>query len=254
MFGMAGTATATTCTGTSAARWKQPLLPPPFRRRQHQRQPVIVSFKNNNNNNNKPNDMDRVLKEAWQNANDNFERFLFEAKKTAQRIDRQYSVSQRLSSAASAASARAREIDRDFQIGIKYRNFTSDFALNWPKYRVQISKFLDSPVGKSFTTIFFIWFAFSGWLFRFLIIATWVLPFAGPLLIGTLANNLVIKGACPNCKTQFAGYKNQVVRCTSCGNIVWQPKDKGDFFTRGGKNKSASKSDPNIIDVDFEEK
>jgi hypothetical protein len=77
--------------------------------------------------------MDRVLKEAWQNANDNFERFLFEAKKTAQRIDRQYSVSQRLSSAASAASARAREIDRDFQIGIKYRNFTSDFALNWPK-------------------------------------------------------------------------------------------------------------------------
>jgi hypothetical protein len=130
MFGMAGTATATTCTGTSAARWKQPLLPPPFRRRQHQRQPVIVSFKNNNN---KPNDMDRVLKEAWQNANDNFERFLFEAKKTAQRIDRQYSVSQRLSSAASAASARAREIDRDFQIGIKYRNFTSDFALNWPK-------------------------------------------------------------------------------------------------------------------------
>ncbi|WJX49559.1 hypothetical protein P8452_35977 [Trifolium repens] len=250
---MAGTATATatTCTGTSAARWKQPLLPPPFRRRQHQRQPVIVSFKNNNN---KPNDMDRVLKEAWQNANDNFERFLFEAKKTAQRIDRQYSVSQRLSSAASAASARAREIDRDFQIGIKYRNFTSDFALNWPKYRVQISKFLDSPVGKSFTTIFFIWFAFSGWLFRFLIIATWVLPFAGPLLIGTLANNLVIKGACPNCKTQFAGYKNQVVRCTSCGNIVWQPKDKGDFFTRGGKNKSASKSDPNIIDVDFEEK
>lgn len=75
---MAGTATATTCTGTSAARWQQPLLPPPFRRRQHQRQPVIVSFKNNNN---KPNDMDRVLKEAWQNANDNFERFLFEAKK-----------------------------------------------------------------------------------------------------------------------------------------------------------------------------
>jgi dsDNA-specific endonuclease/ATPase MutS2 len=132
MFGMAGTATATTCTGTSAARWKQPLLPPPFRRRQHQRQPVIVSFKNNNNN--KPNDMDRVLKEAWQNANDNFERFLFEAKKTAQRIDRQYSVSQRLSSAASAASARAREIDRDFQIGIKYRNFTSGFALNWPKF------------------------------------------------------------------------------------------------------------------------
>ncbi|KAI8013278.1 hypothetical protein LOK49_LG05G00378 [Camellia lanceoleosa] len=30
-------------------------------------------------------------------------------------------------------------------------------------------------------------------LFRFLIFATWILPFAGPLLIGTVANNLVIK-------------------------------------------------------------
>lgn len=62
------------------------------------------------------------------------------------------------------------------------------------------------------------------------------------------------QGSCPNCKTQFAGYKNQVVRCTKCGNTVWQPKGKGDFFTRGGRNNSSSKSDPNIIDVDFEEK
>lgn len=41
--------------------------------------------------------------------------------------------------------------------------------------------------------IFFLWFALSGWLFRCLILATWILPFAGPLLIGTVANNLVIK-------------------------------------------------------------
>lgn len=244
---MAGTATAT-ATGTSV-RW-QPLLPfPPntITRRRRQRQTVIVNF-------NKGNDMDRVLRDAWQTANDGFERFLFEAKKTAERIDRRYSVSHRLSSVASAAADRARVIDRDFEIGLKYRNFTSDFARNWPQYRIQLSKFLDSPIGKSFSTIFFIWFALSGWLFRILIIATWVLPFAGPLLIGTLANSLVIKGACPACKTQFAGYKNQVIRCTSCGNIVWQPKSKGDPFSRGGRNPSASKSDPKIIDVDFEEK
>lgn len=42
-------------------------------------------------------------------------------------------------------------------------------------------------------TLFFVWFALSGWLFRILIFATWVLPFAGPLLIGAVANNLVIK-------------------------------------------------------------
>jgi len=129
MFAMTNTATA--CTGTSL-RWQQPYLAPFNRRCRHHRhrQPVTVSFKNNNN---KPNDMDRVLKEAWQNANDGFERLLFEAKKTAERIDRQYSVSKRFASVASAAADRAREIDRDFEIGVKYRNFSSDFALNWPR-------------------------------------------------------------------------------------------------------------------------
>ncbi len=60
------------------------------------------------------------------------------------------------------------------------------------------------------------------------------------------------QGACPACKRQFVGYKNQIIRCASCGNTVWQPK--GDFFSRGGKGSSPSKSDPDIIDVEFEEK
>lgn len=44
-----------------------------------------------------------------------------------------------------------------------------------------------------FQTIFFLWFVLSGWLFRSLILATWVLPIAGPLLLGAVANNLVVK-------------------------------------------------------------
>lgn len=62
------------------------------------------------------------------------------------------------------------------------------------------------------------------------------------------------QGSCPACKKQFAGYKNQIVRCTSCGNIVWQRQ--GDFFPGGrkGTTPSSSKSDPEIIDVEFEEK
>ncbi|XP_057457053.1 uncharacterized protein LOC130747994 [Lotus japonicus] len=237
--------------GTAALRWQPfPCVPPPNTRIRHlQRQPVrlVVTVKAKK-------DADRVWKEAWRTANDGFDRFFFEAKKTAERIDRRYSLFHRLSSVARSAADRVREIDRDFEIGIRYRAFTLDFSRNWPNYRRQLSKFIDSPVGRSFATIFFIWFALSGWLFRILIIATWVLPFAGPLLIGTLANNLVIKGACPNCKTQFAGYKSQVIRCTSCGNIVWQPKAKGDFFSGGGRRTSSSKSDPEIIDVEFEEK
>ncbi|XP_022744674.1 uncharacterized protein LOC111295444 isoform X1 [Durio zibethinus] len=191
-------------------------------------------------------------KDAWRTANDGFEQFVFEAKKTAERLDRQYSVSRRLSSVVRSATDRAREIDREFEIGLRWRTFTMDFSRNWPRYRKQLNDFLDTPLGKSFATIFFLWFALSGWLFRFLICAIWILPFAGPLLIGTVANNLVIKGACPACKRQFVGYKNQIIRCASCGNIVWQPE--GDFFRRDSRGTASRKSEPEIIDVEFEEK
>ncbi|KAL3713998.1 hypothetical protein ACJRO7_006018 [Eucalyptus globulus] len=196
-------------------------------------------------------------RDAWRSANDRFELFIFEARKTAERIDRRYSVSRRLGAVAQSASDRAREIDREFEIGQRWRTFTLDFSRNWPRYRRGLNDFMETPLGRGFATIFFLWFALSGWLFRCLIFATWILPFAGPLLIGTVANNLIIKGACPACKRQFVGYKNQIVRCANCGNIVWQPK--GDFFSRdgfpgGGRRNTSSKSEPDIIDVEFEEK
>ncbi|KAH9734558.1 hypothetical protein KPL71_017417 [Citrus sinensis] len=173
-------------------------------------------------------------RDAWRTANNGFEQLVFEAKKTAERIDRQYSVSRRLNSAARTAAVRARELDREFAISVRWRSFRMDFSRNWPR------------------TIFFLWFALSGWLFRILILATWVLPIAAPLLIGTVANNFVIKGACPACKREFIGSKSQIIRCAGCGNIVWQPE--GDFFSRNGGGKKSTKSDDDIIDVDFEEK
>ncbi|ONI25841.1 hypothetical protein PRUPE_2G322900 [Prunus persica] len=197
-------------------------------------------------------DIGSFARDAWRSANDGFERFLFEAKKTAERLDRRYALSHRFDTIAQSAAARAREIDRDLEIGTRWRAFSMDFSRNLPRYRKQLNDFLETPLGRSFATIFFLWFALSGWLFRLLIFATWVLPFAAPLVIGAVANNLVIKGACPACKRQFVGYKNQVIRCASCGNTVWQPK--GDFFSRDGRGPSSSKSEPEIIDVEFEEK
>ncbi|KAM1127086.1 uncharacterized protein LOC126628714 [Malus sylvestris] len=197
-------------------------------------------------------DIGSFAKDAWRSANDGFERFLFEAKKTAERLDRQYALSRRFDTIARSAAARAREMDRELEIGTRWRAFSMDFSRNWPRYRKQLSDSLETPLGRSFATIFFLWFALSGWLFRILFFATWVLPFAAPLLIGA-ANNLVIKGACPACKRQFVGYKNQVIRCGSCGNTVWQPKS--DFSSRDGRGgPSSSKSEPEIIDVEFEEK
>lgn len=72
-------------------------------------------------------------RDAWSSANDGFEQLVFEAKKTAERIDRQYAVSRRLSSAARAASDRAREIDREFKISVRWRALSMDFSRNWPR-------------------------------------------------------------------------------------------------------------------------
>ncbi|XP_031379365.1 uncharacterized protein LOC116194644 [Punica granatum] len=193
-------------------------------------------------------------RDAWRSANNGFELFIFEARKTAERLDRHYALSRRLSAVAQSAADRARDLDREFEIRQRWRTFTLDFSRNWPRYRKELNDYLETPLGRCFATIFFLWFALSGWLFRCLIFATWILPFAGPLLIGTVANNLIIKGDCPACKRQFVGYKNQVIRCASCGNIVWQPK--GDFFSGGGRgpNTSSKSSQPDIIDVEFEEK
>lgn len=77
-----------------------------------------------------------ALKDAWLTANDRFEQFVFEAKKTAERLDRQYSLSRRISSVVQSATDRARELDRELEIGIRWRTFTMDFRRNWPRVRV----------------------------------------------------------------------------------------------------------------------
>lgn len=74
-----------------------------------------------------------LWRDAWRSANDGFEQLLFETKKTAERIDREYSVSRRLSAVAESAAGRARELDRDFEVTQRWRTFTLDFSRNWPK-------------------------------------------------------------------------------------------------------------------------
>lgn len=78
-------------------------------------------------------------RDAWRSANDGFEQLVFEARKTAERIDRQYSVSRRLSSAARTAVDRAREIDRELEIGVRWRTFSMDFSRNWPRVCLRLS-------------------------------------------------------------------------------------------------------------------
>ncbi|CAH9110089.1 unnamed protein product [Cuscuta europaea] len=191
-------------------------------------------------------------KDALRRANDGFENFVFETKKTAERIDRRYGLLQRLSAAAESTTYRAREIDREFEITSRWRTFTFDFRRNSPMYKKKLKDFLDTPLGKTLGTGFFIWFAVSGLLFRFLVFGTLVLPIAAPLLIGLVANTLVINGECPACRRQFIGYKTQTICCTSCGSIVWKPQ--GDLFSKGSQRTKSSKSQPDVIDVEFEEK
>lgn len=77
----------------------------------------------------------KAWRDAWRTANDGFEQFVFEAKKTAERIDREYAVSRRLSSAASSAGDRAREIDREYGISPRVRTLSADFSRNFPKVK-----------------------------------------------------------------------------------------------------------------------
>ncbi|KAG6519314.1 hypothetical protein ZIOFF_022807 [Zingiber officinale] len=52
------------------------------------------------------------------------------------------------------------------------------------------------------------------------ILATWILLFAAPLLMGALANNFAIQGTCLACKRKFLGSRFQMIRCTGCDNIL----------------------------------
>ena len=89
----------------------------------------------------------KAWRDAWRTANDGFEQFVFEAKKTAERIDREYAVSRRLSSAASSAGDRAREIDREYGISPRVRTLSADFSRNFPKvYRKASAIELDSDM------------------------------------------------------------------------------------------------------------
>ncbi|GAB2295899.1 hypothetical protein Dimus_030047 [Dionaea muscipula] len=72
-------------------------------------------------------------KDAWRSANDGFEQFVFETRKAAERLNRRYSVSLRLSSVARAAADRALEIDREFEVTQRWRTFSLDFRRNWPR-------------------------------------------------------------------------------------------------------------------------
>ncbi|RVW20200.1 hypothetical protein CK203_111324 [Vitis vinifera] len=76
-------------------------------------------------------------RDAWRSANDGFELLIFEAKKTAERIDRQYAVSRRFSEAVGSAGDWAREVDREFEIGRRWRTVSLDFRRNWPRAKAQ---------------------------------------------------------------------------------------------------------------------
>lgn len=74
-----------------------------------------------------------ALKDAWRHANDGLARFLYDAQKTAERLDRRYSFSRRLDSFARSAASRVRDLDRDLGLQLKWRSFSLDFRRNWPR-------------------------------------------------------------------------------------------------------------------------
>ncbi|KAK9993491.1 hypothetical protein SO802_023194 [Lithocarpus litseifolius] len=82
-----------------------------------------------------------ALKDAWRSTNDGFKQFLYEAKKVAERVNRRFSISRcpapslasLPSPVARTAANRAREIDREFEIGVRWHTFSLDFTRNLPR-------------------------------------------------------------------------------------------------------------------------
>lgn len=64
-----------------------------------------------------------ALRDAWRRANDGFELLVFETKIMAERIDRRYAVTWRLSVVAQAAADKALELDRELEITQRWRGF-----------------------------------------------------------------------------------------------------------------------------------
>lgn len=181
---------------------------------------------------------------AAQTAGRKFEEFGYDAKRTASKWDREYRISEMVLEAREFAVEQIQNADRQLGVRQKARNFSSDFKLKWPTYRRQLGNFLDTPIGKSFVTLFMVWLVFSGWLFRILLLSMWILPLAAPLLLNTLSKAAVVEGSCPNCGQRYIGGRNQAVTCSRCKGVVWQPRQ--DF--------SKDSSDPRIIDIDVDPK
>lgn len=189
-------------------------------------------------------ELKRRFRRAKEAANERLGDLAFETRRTLQRWNRQYRVSERIDEAADLFRQELKRIDREFGVGQKSRALSMDFRRNWPRYKRELNDFFNTPLGRSAATLVFLWFALSGWLFRIIILGTWVLPFAAPFLIGAVARNAVIEGACPACKRRFIGNRSQVIQCMNCRAVVWQPRDD---FSKGS-------SEPEIIDVEIEDK
>ena len=74
-----------------------------------------------------------ALRDAWGSANRGFEQLSYESRKFAERMDRRFSVSRKLESAASTTIERMRELDYELGIGRRWRTFSLDFSRNWPR-------------------------------------------------------------------------------------------------------------------------
>lgn len=182
------------------------------------------------------------MEEGFTAANRKLEEFTYDARKGAQDFNRRFRVSERAQEMSDFASQQVKNVDQHLGLVQKFRNVSSDFRRNWPRYRRQLDQFLQTPIGRMVTTIVFMWFLLSGWLFRIILFSMWVLPLAAPLLINSAARSMIVEGSCPSCKRRFIGNRNQMVVCNYCKAVVWQPR----------QDYSKGQSDPTIIDVDID--
>eukprot|EP00249_Psilotum_nudum_P004923 c18424_g1_i1 orf=89-994(+) len=188
-------------------------------------------------------DLRGKLVEVMNRANWKLEELSYDVRKGAEKWERRYRISRRAQQALEFTAEKLRNVDQQFGIGQKARIASLDFRRNFPTYQRRLDRFLQTPLGKAFSTLVFLWLVLSGWLFRIIFFSMWILPLAAPLFLNTVTRNAIVEGACPSCKRRFIGNRSQIIVCNYCRAVVWQPQKQ--HFSKGN-------SDPQIIDIDID--
>ena len=76
--------------------------------------------------------IEEKMKRSFSAANQKFEEMTFDARRSAEDLDRRFRASERAKEVVDFASEQMKNVDQQFGLVQKFRNVSADFQRNWP--------------------------------------------------------------------------------------------------------------------------